>query len=89
MRNAKLLLERLTELYPPPAPAHHNITVDDGNFVVTLMFGDGVYPFMLTEDEDLDEPVEEMVRQFRELMDPVVRHGKGTWPVGSVSNGKS
>lgn len=73
MRNAKLLLEKLTELYPPSGEAHHNIVVDNGNLVVTVVCGNHFYPFTFTEEEDFDEPVEELVRQIQELMAPVAR----------------
>lgn len=81
MRNAKLLLEKLTELYPPIGEAHHNLVIDNGSLVVTVVYGNHFYPFTFTEEEDFDEPVEELVRQIQELMDPVVQCGPSAWPV--------
>ena len=57
MKQAKQLLEYLTQKMPPGKNQHHNIIVENGHLVVTLMCGDLYHPFML-EDEDFDKPAE-------------------------------
>ncbi|MCA9872177.1 MAG: hypothetical protein KC441_00920 [Anaerolineales bacterium] len=86
MRNAKLLLERLTELYPPNPPARHAITLDRGHLTITMIVSGYFYPIVLTEDTDLDEPIEKTVSEIQELMDPVLKHGPEAWPSGLIQD---
>lgn len=63
MRDAKLLLERITEMIPPGEGQHHNLTVQHGNLVLCLMLGDRYQPMVL-EDGTFTKSVDELVNEI-------------------------
>lgn len=63
MKNAKLLLERLTEMIPPGDKQHHNLIVEDGNLILTLMCGDKYHPIRL-EDIDFGKTVKQLANEI-------------------------
>lgn len=67
MKNARLLLERLTEMIPPGDKQHHNLIVEDGNLILTLMCRDKYYPFKL-EDIDFGKPVKQLANEIEILL---------------------
>jgi len=67
MRDAKLLLEMLTERIPPRHPARHNIVLVDGTLEISLMT-DKVYPLRLDEG-DFNRPVQDLVDDICALYD--------------------
>ena len=73
MKEAKFLLEKLTELVPPGEGQHHNLTLDEleGKLTLTLMCGERYLPFGL-EDSDLERPVEDVIMDIYKMYQAVV-----------------
>lgn len=70
MRDAKLLIEQVTEMFPPGSGQHHNLTVQHGNLVLCLMLGDRYQPMVL-EDDNFTKSVDQLVSEIAKLMKKV------------------
>ena len=69
MRGALELLQRITGIVPPVAPAHHSITVhEDGRLLLTLFLGDVVAPILL-DDEECSRDAASVVRDLVALLE--------------------
>lgn len=68
MKDAKLLLEKITEAFPPGLNMKHNFTVDDGYLVLSLMVGDGRYYPLRFQEKDLTRAVDDLVKEITDLI---------------------
>ena len=69
MKTAFDLLNILTDLAPPDAPAKHNITVtDDGHLQVALFCGGLVLPVWLA-DEEMELPAQDVAKNIIEAIE--------------------
>lgn len=50
MNYAKELLEEITRLVPPGENQHHNLIIDNGELILTLMLGDVYQPVNIDND---------------------------------------
>ena len=68
MRRALELLRLATEALPPPPPAHHCLTAEDGKLSLALFISpELVQPFLL-EEADLDRDPAEVLAEIRGLL---------------------
>ena len=77
MRNTKLVLEMLTEKYPPGKGQHHSVTLADSDnpLTITLFMGD-VYQSIELEEYDLDITPAEVVRECERVVEENKHHYK-------------
>lgn len=81
MRAALALLTRLTERFPPTAPAKHALTLgNDGSLCLTLHIDGEWLAFNLVED-DLTRPIEDLVNETEGLIKAVEDPGDYRGPV--------
>ncbi len=72
MKEARILLERLTEEFPPGENQRHNITINSkGNIIITLMIDGKYYPFLINED-DLNKTSFQLLEEIRELHNKMI-----------------
>ena len=67
MKDAKILLEFLTESFPPGENQHHSIVIENGRLTLYLMLGDKYLPLIFDEC-DLGKPIEQQCNELRELV---------------------
>ncbi|MHA2220264.1 MAG: hypothetical protein ACXACY_30675 [Candidatus Hodarchaeales archaeon] len=68
MRNARLLLERITEIAPPGKGMRHNLTIDENtDLVIHFMFDNKFVPVVIGEDE-LDTPISQLINKIKMVL---------------------
>jgi len=63
VKKAKLFLQELNKKIPSSQGMNHNLTVGDGDLIVSLMFSDRYISFILN-DNILDESVDKLIERI-------------------------
>ena len=71
MKDIKRLLTILTEAIPPSGKARHNITLNNGQLELCIMFKDKFYPFIL-ETEDYEMSPQDLADDIIKYMYPIM-----------------
>lgn len=66
MRNALLLLEKMTAAFPPGPKQRHSLTLTKEGLELTLFLGQQYHPILL-EERDLDLPIDELVTEISRI----------------------
>ena len=66
--NARTILQRLREAYPPPLGRHHSLTLEEGSLVFSVVIRECWQLIRLTE-EDLDDDVETVYAAIVQILE--------------------
>lgn len=61
------ILKALEEKFPPPGPCHHNFSLQSDGLQLNLAIDD-MWWRLLVDADDLDKPVDEILREVEEVL---------------------
>lgn len=69
LESTKILLEKMTESYPPVEGMRHSVTLNGDRLELNIVFNGKSHPILLSKNE-LTMPIEAVIDEICSLFDP-------------------